>query len=71
MSITEGVVQNDLRRTGGSMIAIDTNLLVYAHRRESQAHGAAFRILRTHAERRGAVTNNRLLSCRMGRAVID
>ncbi len=32
------------------MIAIDTNLLVYAHRRESQAHGVAFGILRTLAE---------------------
>ena len=32
------------------MIAIDTNLLVYAHRRESRHHAAAAALLRTLAE---------------------
>ena len=32
------------------MIAVDTNLLVYAHRRESDAHGMAFEMLRELAE---------------------
>ena len=32
------------------MIAVDTNLLVYAHRRESHAHGMAFEVLRALAE---------------------
>lgn len=32
------------------MDAVDTNILVYAHRRESQAHQAAATILRTLAE---------------------
>lgn len=32
------------------MIAVDTNLLVYAHRRESAAHGAARRLMRGLAE---------------------
>ena len=32
------------------MIAVDTNLLVYAHRRESDAHGMAFEMLRALAE---------------------
>ena len=32
------------------MIALDTNLLVYAHRRESRHHGAAAALLRTLAE---------------------
>lgn len=32
------------------MDAVDTNILVYAHRRESQAHQAAAAILRTLAE---------------------
>ena len=32
------------------MIAVDTNVLVYAHRRESRVHGAARRILRELAE---------------------
>ena len=32
------------------MIAVDTNLLVYAHRRESRVHEAARRILRALAE---------------------
>ena len=33
------VARDDLRRTGGAVIAVDTNLLVYAHRQESHAHG--------------------------------
>ncbi len=32
------------------MIAVDTNLLVYAHRRESRRHAAAAALLRTLAE---------------------
>ncbi len=32
------------------MIAVDTNLLVYAHRRESEVHGAAYDIVRGLAE---------------------
>ena len=32
------------------MIAVDTNLLVYAHRKESRVHEAAFAIVRTLAE---------------------
>ena len=32
------------------MIALDTNLLVYAHRRESRHHQAAFSLLRSLAE---------------------
>jgi|SRR5579883_508652 toxin-antitoxin system PIN domain toxin len=32
------------------MIAVDTNLLVYAHRRDSEWHAKAFRILRDLAE---------------------
>ncbi len=32
------------------MIAVDTNLLVYAHRRESRVHGPALAILRALAE---------------------
>ena len=32
------------------MIAVDTNLLVYAHRRESRAHDTASRVLRELAE---------------------
>lgn len=32
------------------MIAVDTNVLVYAHRREPVEHEAAFEILRTFAE---------------------
>jgi toxin-antitoxin system PIN domain toxin len=33
------------------MIAVDTNVLVYAHRREPREHGPAFELLREHAER--------------------
>ena len=32
------------------MIAVDTNLLVYAHRRDARAHGAAHAVVRTLAE---------------------
>jgi len=32
------------------VIAVDTNLLVYAHRKESRVHEAAFAIMRTLAE---------------------
>ncbi len=32
------------------MIAVDTNILVYAHRRESRMHGRASRVLRGLAE---------------------
>ena len=32
------------------MIAVDTNLLVYAHRKESRVHEAAFAIVRALAE---------------------
>ena len=32
------------------MIAVDTNVLVYAHRRESEVHGAAAELLRSLAE---------------------
>ena len=32
------------------MIAVDTNLLVYAHRRESDLHEAAYAVLRSLAE---------------------
>jgi toxin-antitoxin system PIN domain toxin len=35
------------------MIAIDTNLLVYAHRRDSEWHATATRVLRGLAEGRG------------------
>jgi toxin-antitoxin system PIN domain toxin len=35
------------------MIAVDTNLLVYAHRRDSAFHGAAVEAIRTLAEDRG------------------
>lgn len=36
------------------MIAVDTNLLVYAHRRDSEWHAAAARVLKELAEGRGA-----------------
>jgi uncharacterized protein len=36
------------------MIAVDTNVLVYAHRRDSEFHDAAARSIRTLAEGRGA-----------------
>jgi uncharacterized protein len=32
------------------MIAVDTNVLVYAHRREAAEHERAFELLRSHAE---------------------
>ena len=32
------------------MIAVDTNLLVYAHRRESRAHKTAYKVLRELSE---------------------
>ncbi len=32
------------------MIAVDTNILVYAHRRESRAHETALAVLRSLAE---------------------
>ena len=32
------------------MIAVDTNLLVYAHRRESDLHEAAYAVFRSLAE---------------------
>jgi hypothetical protein len=36
------------------MIAVDTNVLVYAHRRESRHHDGARELVRDLAERRGA-----------------
>jgi predicted nucleic acid-binding protein len=45
-----GVAWNDLRRAGVAVIAVDTNLLVYAHRRESDLHEAAYAVLRSLAE---------------------
>lgn len=32
------------------MIALDTNVLVYAHRREAQEHARAFELVRSYAE---------------------
>ena len=45
-----GVAWNDLRRAGVAVVAVDTNLLVYAHRRESDLHEAAYAVLRSLAE---------------------
>ena len=45
-----GPAWNDLRRAGETLIAVDTNLLVYAHRRESRLHVAAREVLRELAE---------------------
>ncbi|CAN5878319.1 type II toxin-antitoxin system VapC family toxin [soil metagenome] len=36
------------------MIAFDTNVLVYAHRREAQEHEQAFELVRSYAEGRDA-----------------
>ena len=45
-----GPARVDLRRDGNTVIAVDTNLLVYAHRKESRVHEAAFAIVRALAE---------------------
>ncbi|MDE2757411.1 MAG: PIN domain-containing protein [Acidobacteriota bacterium] len=45
-----GPAWNDLRRAGEPLIAVDTNLLVYAHRRESRSHEAAREVLRELSE---------------------
>ena len=45
-----GSARDNLRRPGNTMIAVDTNLLVYAHRRESRAHSPARTIMRRLAE---------------------
>ena len=45
-----GPAWNDLRRVEVTVIAVDTNLLVYAHRRESRLHEAACGVLRELAE---------------------
>jgi toxin-antitoxin system PIN domain toxin len=36
------------------LIAVDTNILVYAHRKDSEFHGAAAAVMRDLAEGRGA-----------------
>ena len=40
----------DLRRSGAPMIAVDTNILVYAHRRESRLGEEAHAIMTALAE---------------------
>jgi len=45
-----GLAGEDLRRTAAAVIALDTNILVYAHRRESRHHAACSKLLREHAE---------------------
>jgi len=45
-----GSSPGDLRRTAILMLALDTNILVYAHRRESRYHSTASDLLRTLAE---------------------
>ena len=45
-----GPARDDLRREGTDVIAVDTNLLVYAHRRESGVHHGALAVMRRLAE---------------------
>ena len=45
-----GVAVHHLRRARAPLIAVDTNILIYAHRRESTAHAAAAEFIRTLAE---------------------
>lgn len=45
-----GPAWNNLRRAGETLIAVDTNVLVYAHRRESRLHEPALGVLRELAE---------------------
>lgn len=45
-----GSARYHLRRRGKQVIAVDTNLLVYAHRKESREHETAFAVLRELSE---------------------
>ena len=60
-----GPARVDLRRDGNTVIAVDTNLLVYAHRKESRVHEAAFAIVRALAEGSQAVGDSLALLLRI------
>lgn len=45
-----GNARNDIRRAAAALYAVDTNILVYAHRREARAHSAAAAVMRALSE---------------------